>query len=184
METKLTSAEKRALCAAARESIAASLGGRAADIPEAPPGCRQVAGAFVTLRARGALRGCIGRLRGAGPLMDTVTEMARAAAFEDPRFDPVQGGELGDIDIEITILGPFRKIDGAGEILIGRDGVYIAAAGRSGILLPQVATEYGWDAPTFLEHVCLKAGLPPGSWKAPGAQLYAFEGLVFGEKEA
>ena len=88
---------------------------------------------------------------------------------------------MGAIDIEITILSPFRKIGGSGDVLIGRDGVYIAAMGRSGILLPQVATEYGWDAPTFLEHVCIKAGVPTGAWKDPGAQLYAFEGLVFGE---
>jgi len=182
MEMTLSADDKRALCAAARESIAARLEDRAASHPVAPSGCSQVAGAFVTLHERGALRGCIGRLRGFGPLMETVKEMALAAAFEDPRFDPVRAGELGAIDIEITILSPFRKISGAGDLQIGRDGVFIAAMGRSGILLPQVATEYGWDAADFLEHVCIKAGLPPGSWKDPNAQLYAFEGLVFGEK--
>lgn len=181
MELTLSAADRSALCAAARETIAARLEGRSERHPAAPSGCGQVAGAFVTLHERGALRGCIGRLRGFGPLMETVREMALAAAFEDPRFDPVRAGELGAIDIEITILGPFRRIGGADDLLIGRDGVYIAAMGRSGILLPQVATEYGWDAPAFLEQVCVKAGLPPGSWKDPGAQLYAFEGLVFGE---
>lgn len=181
MELTLSGEAKRALCASARETIAARLEGRAAKCPAAPPGCDQVAGAFVTLHERGALRGCIGRLRGFGPLAETVREMALAAAFEDPRFDPVRAGELGAIDIEITILSPFRRISGSDDIHIGRDGVYIAAMGRSGILLPQVATEYGWDAPTFLDQVCVKAGLPPGSWKNRDAQLYAFEGLIFGE---
>jgi AmmeMemoRadiSam system protein A len=181
MELTLSAEARRALCAAARKTIAARLEGRAASRPAAPPGCEQVAGAFVTLHERGTLRGCIGRLRGFGPLLETVEEMALAAAFEDPRFDPLRAEELDAIDIEITILSPFRKIGGPGDVLIGRDGVYIASMGRSGILLPQVATEYGWDAPSFLEHVCIKAGLPTGAWKDPGAQLYAFEGLVFGE---
>lgn len=184
MDIMLSVKDKRALCVAARESITARLRGRPANFSEAPSGCQQVAGAFVTLRERENLRGCIGRLRGDGPLIETVKEMALAAAFEDPRFDPVRETELSDIDIEITILSPFRKIGGADELLVGRDGVYIAAMGRSGILLPQVATEYGWDALSFLDHVCQKAGLPPGAWKDPEAHLYAFEGLIFGEKES
>ncbi|HWP68481.1 MAG TPA: TIGR00296 family protein, partial [Rectinemataceae bacterium] len=100
----------------------------------------------------------------------------------DPRFDSLSRSEIADIGIEITVLGQLEKIREEKDIIVGKHGLYIIAKGRAGVLLPQVATEYGWDARTFLENVCLKAGLPPSEWKNPDTQLYAFEGLVFAEK--
>lgn len=117
------------------------------------------------------------------PLAETVRNMAEAAAFEDPRFDPLTRAEFPDIDIEITVLGPMRSIRGEDEVIVGKHGLYLTAKGRVGVFLPQVATENGWDRLEFLDKLCLKAGLPPGTWKDANAQLYVFEGLVFGEKD-
>ncbi|MEN6297371.1 MAG: AmmeMemoRadiSam system protein A [Rectinema sp.] len=137
-------------------------------------------GAFVTLRENGSLRGCIGRMRSNDPLVATVSEMALAAAFEDPRFPSLKKEELALIDIEITALSPLHPI-APDEVIVGKHGLLISAWGRSGVLLPQVPTEYGWDRETFLEQVCRKAGLSPDTWKSSLAQLYGFEGFVFSE---
>lgn len=195
MDLVLSLDEKRALCAIARESIEARLFHRAQAMPASGKGFRRragsagstgsavSAGAFVTLHENGQLRGCIGRMRSELPLDETISEMAQAAAFEDPRFDPVSRAEIADITIEITVLGILRKIASAEEIVVGNHGIYIIARGRSGVLLPQVATEYGWNRLEFLDHVCLKAGLPPGAWQDADTQLFIFEGIVFGESD-
>jgi len=115
------------------------------------------------------------------PLYETVREMARSAAFEDPRFAPVSREELDSIEIEITALSPMRKIASVEEIEVGRHGIHIQKLWRSGVFLPQVATEQGWDRDQLLEEVCYKAGLPGDSWKGPDAVISIFEGLVFGE---
>lgn len=138
--------------------------------------------AFVTLKKHGELRGCIGHLEARLPLYQTVIEMAAAAALQDTRFLPVRPEELADIDLEISYLTPMREITDVNEIEVGRHGIYITQGFRSGVLLPQVATEQGWDRDTFLQHTCLKAGLPPDAWKH-GARIEIFTAQVFGEKE-
>ena len=189
MDLVLSLDERRDLCAIARESIEARLFHRIQAMPASGESYRQragaggSAGAFVTLHENGQLRGCIGRMRSELPLDETISEMALAAAFEDPRFDPVSRAEIADIEIEITVLGILRKIASAEEIIVGNHGIYIIGRGRSGVLLPQVATENGWNRLEFLNHVCLKAGLPPGAWQETDTQLFIFEGIVFGESD-
>lgn len=136
-------------------------------------------GAFVTINKKGQLRGCIGYIEGHGPLYKTIEEMAEAAAFRDPRFIPVTEKEIPDLDIEISVLTPLKKITDVNEIEVGKHGIYIKKGWYSGLLLPQVATEYGWDRQTFLEHTCLKAGLPTHAWKDKGTEIYIFSADIF-----
>jgi AmmeMemoRadiSam system protein A len=182
MELQLEPEEKRMLLSTARETITAELEGRQPHYLEPSPSCMRPGGAFVTIHERGMLRGCIGRMESSSPLFDTIKSMAIAAAFEDPRFDPLAVSELHSVDIEISVLSPMRRISSADEVIIGTHGLFLVAFGRSGVLLPQVATENGWDRIEFLEYVCKKAGVPEHTWKSPHAELYVFEGLVFGEK--
>jgi AmmeMemoRadiSam system protein B/AmmeMemoRadiSam system protein A len=136
-------------------------------------------GAFVTLQKRGQLRGCIGYIEGHGPLHKTIEKMAEAAAFNDPRFTPVQEKELPELDIEISVLTPLRRITDVNEIEVGKHGIYMKKGWFSGLLLPQVATEYGWDRQTFLEHTCQKAGLPSTAWKEKETEIYIFSADIF-----
>jgi len=131
-------------------------------------------GAFVTLNKNGKLRGCIGHIVGTQPLITTVAEMTRAAALEDPRFTRVLPDELPDIEYEISVLTPIREIDDIGEIVVGRDGIIITKGMYRGLLLPQVASEYGWDRVTFLEQTCRKAGLPKDAWKDDETKIEIF----------
>lgn len=183
MTLQLSGEDRRILCSVAREAIASRLENRVPAYPPLSEGCRQTAGAFVTLKTGGVLRGCIGTMVGRRALGETVKTMAEEAAFEDPRFAPLRAEELGLINIEITVLGPLRKIADKSEITLGVHGVYLLCRGRAGVFLPQVAPEWGWDTPTLLENLCRKAGLTPGSWEDPDAELYIFEGLEFDEKE-
>ena len=144
---------------------------------------KQKCGAFVTLHAHGALRGCIGYVKGIKTIPEAVVDMAKAAAFEDPRFEPLRKDELDEIDIEISVLTPIEPVHDISEIVIGRDGLIISSGFRAGLLLPQVATEYGWDVKTFLEHTCYKAGLPADAWKWDNTKIEKFSAIVFGEKE-
>ena len=136
-------------------------------------------GAFVTLNLRGRLRGCIGHIIGTQPLIDTVAQMARAAALEDPRFKPVTPGELKDIEFEISVLTPIEKVENLDDIVIGRDGLIITRGYHRGLLLPQVATEYNWDRDTFLSQTCVKAGLPRDAWTREGTVVEKFSAMVF-----
>jgi AmmeMemoRadiSam system protein B/AmmeMemoRadiSam system protein A len=136
-------------------------------------------GAFVTIEKKGQLRGCIGYIEGRGPLHRTIEEMAEAAAFRDPRFMPVTERELPDLDIEISVLTPLKKITDVSEIVVGKHGIYMKKGWNSGLLLPQVATEYGWDRQTFLEHTCQKAGLPSNAWKDKNTEIYIFSADIF-----
>ena len=136
-------------------------------------------GAFVTIQKKGQLRGCIGFIKGYEPLHKTVEKMAAEAAFRDPRFPPVKEKELPELDIEISVLTPLRKISDVNEIEVGKHGIYIIKGGWSGLLLPQVATEYGWNRQTFLEHTCQKAGLPPNAWKEKDTEIYIFSADIF-----
>jgi len=136
-------------------------------------------GAFVTINKKGQLRGCIGYIEGHGPLHQTIEEMAEAAAFRDPRFGPVKDKELPELELEISVLTPLKKITDVNEIQVGKHGIYIKKGWLSGLLLPQVATEYGWDRQTFLEHTCKKAGLPSNAWKEKDTEIYIFSADIF-----
>jgi AmmeMemoRadiSam system protein A len=147
--------------------------------PDAAVHLGEQRGAFVTITRGGQLRGCIGYIHGYKPLEQTIREMAVAAAFRDPRFPPLTAAELPEIEIEISVLTPLEKIDDIAEIEVGRDGLYIECEGATGLLLPQVAVEYGWDRETFLSHTCLKAGLAGNCWRLPQAEIYRFSADIF-----
>lgn len=136
-------------------------------------------GAFVTLKRNGELRGCIGNIVGTASLGETVAQMAKAAATADPRFPPLKPEELKGLELEISVLTPLEPVIDPNDIVVGRHGLFIVYGNNRGLLLPQVATEQGWDRETFLEQTCWKAGLPPGAWRNPGAQIYKFSAEVF-----
>ncbi len=138
---------------------------------------------FVTLRRGGRLRGCIGTLAPEGDLARTVPRFTLRAAFEDPRFPPLASHELPECVIEISVLTPPRLVENREDIIVGRDGLILEANGRRGLLLPQVATEWGFDRDTFLSELSQKAGLPPDAWRDPEARLFAFQAEVFAEGE-
>src|SRR5262249_53932652 len=140
-------------------------------------------GAFVSLHKQGELRGCIGHLISDLPLFETVKRMAIAAATQDYRFSPLRADEITLIDIEISVLSPFREMRNLQEIHVGRHGLMITQGQRRGLLLPQVATEYGWTREEFLSHTCLKAGLPPDAWMNESSKIEIFSAQVFGEKQ-
>ncbi len=137
-------------------------------------------GAFVTIHCRGDLRGCLGRLDVDAPLADTVAHLAAVVSDSDPRFSPVSPRELPDISLEISVLTPEQQVRSIDEIEIGRHGLIVEQGHRRGLLLPQVATEHGWNRETFLDHACRKASLPPDAWRR-GARILIFEAEVFGE---
>ena len=136
-------------------------------------------GSFVTLRLNKALRGCIGSIYGKEPLHQNVWRMARAAAFEDPRFPPVTPREWKAMDLEISILGPLTPCPDPTAIEIGRHGLLLKRGHHSGLFLPQVPVEQGWNLQEYLENLCLKANLPPHSWTDGFASLYWYEAIVF-----
>jgi AmmeMemoRadiSam system protein A len=140
------------------------------------------AGAFVSLHKKGQLRGCIGRFEADGPLADTVADMAVAASRNDPRFSSVTPDETDDIDIEISVLSPLRRISDVSEIEVGVHGLYMIRGMRRGTLLPQVAAERGWDRETFLGETCIKAGLKRDAWQDADTEIYVYDAVVFGEK--
>lgn len=145
-------------------------------------------GIFVTLTKKGELRGCMGQVEAAYPLYEGVMKLAKAAAFEDPRFPQMEEGELNDVKFEISILTPKKriKVKDASEypkkIEIGRDGLMIKGNLGSGLLLPQVAVEQGWDAEEFLRYLCEKAGLDPDDWKDLDNEIYAFQAEIWSEE--
>jgi AmmeMemoRadiSam system protein A len=178
----LSTADKQLLLQVARDSITGQLKGKAAAMVKASsPVLEEPRGAFVSLHRRGQLRGCIGYIEAVKPLLQTVREMAPAAAFQDPRFGPLQAGELADLEIEISVLTPMRLIKTTDEIEVGKHGLYIVKGLNRGLLLPQVATEYRWDRRAFLEHTCNKAGLSPDAWKDPNTQIFIFRAEIFSD---
>jgi AmmeMemoRadiSam system protein B/AmmeMemoRadiSam system protein A len=179
----LTNADKRALLALVRETLARKLSRQTVHVAQGlSPGAKQKRGVFVTLKKRGDLRGCIGRMIPDKPLHELVGAVALQSALEDPRFKPVTLPELKDLEIEISVLTPMTPVPGADHIVVGRDGVLIRKGGRSAVFLPQVAPEQGWGRGEMLEHLCRKAGLPPGSWKE-GSELLTFQAIVFSETD-
>ncbi len=129
---------------------------------------------FVTINRHHMLRGCIGNIQPVLPLYRSVIQNAVAAATQDPRFPPMRPDELSDIEVEVTVLSPLAPLGDVKDIRIGTHGLYLVKGGRSGIFLPQVPMEQGWDVPTYLEELCQKAGLPAGAWKEKDAQLFSF----------
>lgn len=141
-------------------------------------------GAFVTIHNNGKLRGCIGMIEGRGPLYETVIEMAVEACSGDPRFSPVMLSELKEIDIEISVLAPKKRVKSIDEIILGTHGVIVRQGYSSGVFLPQVAQETGWSKEEFMRNLCAgKAGLEPDAYKDPKTEIFVFEAEVFGEKE-
>ncbi|GAB1467418.1 TIGR00296 family protein [Candidatus Cloacimonadota bacterium] len=140
-------------------------------------------GLFVSLHIGTELRGCIGYIKGYKSIVGSIIEMAEAAAFRDPRFAPLEKRELESICIELSILSELEQLQPGEEPVIGRDGLYIIHPYGSGLLLPQVAVEWGWDAPTFLREVCRKAGLNSGAHKDVNSRVYRFTAEIFSEKD-
>jgi AmmeMemoRadiSam system protein B/AmmeMemoRadiSam system protein A len=181
---ELTEAEKKELLKIARTSIEQHLNQKPlTSFSVTSDKLKEKCGVFVTIKKHGELRGCIGYIEGVAPLYKAVSEMAIAAATKDPRFPPVNKNELPHISLEITILSPLKKITDINEIEIGKHGLVIKRGYNQGLLLPQVATEYGWDRETFLEHTCWKAGLPDNAWKDPKTEIYIFSGIIISEEK-
>jgi AmmeMemoRadiSam system protein A len=173
--------DRELLLRIAREAIAAYVCATPAPVPGAADVLARPGGAFVTLHKRGDLRGCIGHIEPSEPLGAVVQRCAVAACSADPRFPPLAADELDAIDIEISLLGPLERIAGPQDIVVGRDGLLVERGRQRGLLLPQVATEWNWDAAAFLARTCKKAGLPDDAWEN-GATLWKFEAEVFGER--
>ena len=177
----LTDAQKSALLGLAKRSIAAQVTGHRepaaldAELPDS-------SGVFVTIKRRGELRGCLGTLQCGRGLAGEVARCAADAASEDPRFPPVSAGEIPELSIEVSVLGPLEPIDprDPSAIVIGTHGLVAEQDFRRGLLLPQVATEWGWTVEQFLRQTCVKAGLAGDAWQR-GARIYRFDAQVFGD---
>ncbi len=177
----LSAEEKAALLRLARTAVAEFLAkGAAIEDRSGLPKLREPRGAFVTLTRDGELRGCIGFIAPVFPLGEAVIKAAVYAATEDPRFPRVGASELAGLRFEISVLTPAREIDDPKSVKVGVHGLIVEKDGRSGVLLPQVAVDEGWDRTTFLDQVCIKAGLTRDAWKR-GAKLSVFEAIVFHE---
>lgn len=170
----------------AHAKVASTLGERVQPV-KPPPVDRVVDGSFVTITLEGSLRGCMGYVGVKMPLIKVVERAALAAAFEDPRFPPLTRDEVSRCVFEVTVLGPLRELSSEelsqpeAHIKLGLHGLLVRSGGLSGLLLPQVALEYGWSVREFLSHTCVKAGLPPESWQRPSTKVYVFEGRWFSE---
>jgi len=185
MET-LNPEEGKMAVSLARATLERCLAGKETPFPTLTPVFAKKRGVFVTLTKAGQLRGCIGFPYPMIPLGEAIREAALSAAQQDPRFPPVQSGELDTIAVEVTVLTPPERIEvppleRQGEVEVGRHGLIVRGFGRSGLLLPQVAPEYSWDAPEFLDHTCMKAGLSAGCWKDRQIDVFRFEGQIFHE---
>ena len=191
MTFDLTNDEGTYLVQLARKTIEASFTKEKVSFADAPPKTNEVCGVFVTLNSlRGGeklLRGCIGYPYPIKPLIEAVSDVAKAAAFEDPRFPRLDKSELGKIVIEVSVLTPPESIRELNPeqypsiVRVGVDGLIIKRGGRSGLLLPQVATEWGWGSDEFLSQTCIKAGLSPDAWLLPGTDVSRFQAIIFAE---
>jgi AmmeMemoRadiSam system protein A len=177
----IETAERQRLLQLARDAIVAHLSGLPAPAPAPSPIMDRRAGVFVSLHKGDALRGCIGHIEPDQPLSRAVSGSAIAAASTDPRFAPVTTEEMMELEIELSILGPLERIAGVGDFEIGRHGLVVERGWNRGLLLPQVAVAWGWDAEAFLSQTCHKAGLPLDAWKS-AATIWRFEAEVFSER--
>ncbi|HUT28555.1 MAG TPA: AmmeMemoRadiSam system protein A [Sedimentisphaerales bacterium] len=176
--------QKQTLLNVARDTVEAVITRRPVPKPEsAEPELNAPCGCFVTLKNNERLRGCIGQFTSEIPLIELVSEMAKASSTGDPRFlaDPITPDELHQLDIEISVLSPLKLTDDPLSLRLGVDGIYIKRGCTSGCFLPQVATETGWSKEQFLSYCCAhKAGLPANAWKDPDTEVYLFTADVFG----
>jgi hypothetical protein len=184
---ELTSDDREALVALARASLeravrAGSMAAAQSEKTGLSEALSRPAGAFVTLKTGNGLRGCIGHITADTPMADCVERMAAAAALRDPRFPAVQPDELEHIKLEISVLSPLEPLPSPEDVEVGRDGLIVRAGRRSGLLLPQVPVEQGWDREEFLRQTCRKAGLPATAWTVPGVEILRFTATVFGEE--
>lgn len=176
----LTDPQKRALLVLAKRAVMAQVAGSALTVVDAIA-LPDASGVFVTIKRGGALRGCLGTLENRRGLAHEVARCAAESASDDPRFPPVTESELPELTIEISVLGPLERIEPApGGFTVGRHGLVVEHGARRGLLLPQVATEWGWTPEQFLCQTCHKAGLPLDAWRR-GATVYRFAAEVFGE---
>jgi MEMO1 family protein len=179
-----TEKERKQLFIIAKSSIESKLFNKKYIVDEKsiPENLKRPLGAFVTLKINGALRGCIGRFISSEPLYDVVRESGVSSAFEDPRFPPLTKSEFKNTDIEITVLGPLRKIDNINEIILGKHGIYIKKDNRAGTMLPQVATENGWTVEEFLGFTARdKTGIGWDGWK--DAEIFIYDGVVLKDNQ-
>ncbi|MEI6827856.1 MAG: AmmeMemoRadiSam system protein A [Desulfuromonadales bacterium] len=182
MPELLTEKEQKELLKIARATIVEYVTNRyIPDIVTTSPGLNLHSGCFVTIKKQGQLRGCIGNFVSEQPLYLLVQEMSISAATRDPRFYPMKREDLADFTIDISVLSPLTKAASREEIQVGIHGIYIVKGSCRGVLLPQVATEYGWNRDQFLQHTCIKAGLPEDAWQEE-CDIYIFSALVFGEE--
>jgi len=177
----LASREKQFLLQIARRSLVLAVE-RSESFEESSP--EQIrassSGAFVTLRRGKRLRGCIGQLVSEVPLVEVVAYCAKAAALSDPRFSPVARHEVSEIEIELSILSSPEDV-APDEIEPGKHGLIVSRGAQRGLLLPQVASEYGWSAQRFLEETCVKGGMEVSAWKHESTRIQAFTAEVFSE---
>ncbi|HVP95275.1 MAG TPA: TIGR00296 family protein [Methanoregulaceae archaeon] len=171
----------------ARETVEAVVQSKTPSLPHLPAIFSEKRGVFVTITKGGDLRGCIGFPYPVIPLKEGLPGAAASAALEDPRFPPVRPHELSGLSIEVTVLTPpepmtVPPLERPAHVIVGKHGLIVRFSGRSGLLLPQVATEYAWDSAVFLHHTCMKAGLPGDCWKNPAAEVLTFEGQIFHEQ--
>ncbi|MBE3115229.1 MAG: AmmeMemoRadiSam system protein A [Actinobacteria bacterium] len=181
---ELTLEHKKTLIKIARESITSAVNGNM--VPEYKIDdaiLNTMCGAFVTLHTDGNLRGCIGNTTAKIPLWETIRNMAMESALRDPRFPSVSPRELENIDIEISVLSPLKRINNLEEIEVGKHGLFIKKGFYQGLLLPQVATDYKWNRIQFLEQTCYKAGLSKNCYKQETTEIFIFSAIVFGEKD-
>jgi hypothetical protein len=172
-KSPFTEGEKKELLALARNAITGYvINGKAPEVEIKNPKFKTDGAVFVTIKENGSLRGCIGHIQAVMPLYQSIIKNAVAACSSDPRFPRMKKEELKDMEIEISILSPFVPLKDVKDIQVGKHGLYIMKGMQSGLLLPQVATEFGWDRNAFLEHVCMKAGLSKDAWK--DAEIYTF----------
>lgn len=181
MTLTLLEQDRLVLLQTAREAIGARLARRQPCFPPAQPSLSTPCGAFVTLKRNGELRGCIGHITACQPLLEAVKDVAVSSAFDDPRFPPLSLDEWPKVLIEISVLSPLECIKDLQCITIGVHGLMVRNGHRSGLLLPQVATEQGWDREAFLAHTCRKAGLPLDAWRSPETRIEIFCATVFHE---
>ena len=181
---QLTEQDQRFLLRIARDSVQSYLVNEPPGLPEVPAGVlTEPRGVFVSIHKDGELRGCIGNIHPSGALYRTAAECAVAAAVGDPRFMPLTLGEMPDVEFEVSVLSSMEPVENIADIEIGKHGLLISRKNARGLLLPQVATSYGWDREQFLAETCKKAGLSSDAWK-DGATIHTFSAFVFGERQS
>jgi uncharacterized protein (TIGR00296 family) len=182
----LTDDEGSMAVRSARAAIENAVAKRMKNSQNLPPVFNEKRGVFVTLTKRGNLRGCIGFPYPVMPLGEAIVHAAGAAALEDPRFPPVTKDEIASLSLEVTILTVPEPLLGEPakrpeQVIVGKHGLIVRGMGTSGLLLPQVATDYGWDTKTFLDQTCMKAGLSGQCWTSKNVEVLTFEGQIFSE---